>query len=67
MRAPNLFERNSHISKKLDQEQAISYYHESNGQLEACIELSKCTMKECCDTNADVHLELLQVRSLPEG
>ena len=55
--------------KKLNIKQVASssYYYQSNGQVEACITFVKWTMKKLFDTNADVYLALLQIRSMPEG
>ena len=50
-------------------EQAISssYHHQSNGQVEACIKFSKCTLQKCCDSGNDAHVSLLQIRTMPLG
>ena len=52
---------------KLNIEQAISssFHHQSNGQGKAYIKFVKYTMHKCCDTNADVNLAVLQIRSTP--
>ena len=35
-----------------------SFHHQSNGQVQTCIKLVKCTMKKCCDIKSDLHLTL---------
>ena len=42
-----------------------SYYHQSNGQVEACVKFMKCTMKKCIENNDDIHIALLQIRAMP--
>ena len=42
---------------------SLSYHHQSNGQMEACIKLIKCMMKKCHDTKSEIHLALLHVRT----
>ena len=42
-----------------------SCYHQSNGQVEACIKFAKHTMKKCVKTNDDIHIALLQIRATP--
>ena len=44
-----------------------SYNDQSNGRAEACIKFVKRTMKKSFDTNADINLALLQIRSIPIG
>ena len=44
-----------------------SYYHKSNGQMDAGIKFVKCTIKKCRQTNNDVHFALLQIRSILVG
>ena len=53
----------------LNTEQTVSssYHHQSNGQVEACINIIKHTIKKCFDANADVNLASLQIRSTPLG
>ena len=41
------------------------YHHESNGQVEACIKFINHTMKKCIETNEDIHVALVQIRSVP--
>ena len=54
---------------KLKTEQAVSllYHHQSNAQIEACINFLKQMFKECIDTDADPHIALLQIKSTPVG
>ena len=62
------FQINSSSSaKKMNIEQAtsLSDHHQSNGQEEACMKIIKHTMKKCIETNEDIHLALLQIRSTP--
>ena len=49
--------------KSLNIEQAflLSYHHQSNGQVEACIKFVKCTLKKCFDSKGDSHIALLQI------
>ena len=53
--------------KSLNIEQAFSsaYHHQSNRQVEACIEVVKCTLKKCLNTKGDPHIALLQIRMTP--
>ena len=53
--------------KNLNIEQGISssYYHQSNGQVEACIKFIKLTIKNAINTKSDMHIALLQIRSTP--
>ena len=48
-------------------EQAItsSFHYQNSGQVEVCIKFIKCTIKKYLDTNNDVNLTLLQIRSTP--
>ena len=39
----------------------FSYYHQSNGQVEACIKFVKCTTRNFLDTNQNICLALLQI------
>ena len=54
------------FSKSLTIEQAFlsSYYHQSNGQVEACMKFVKCTLKKCFDTRGDPHISLLQIQMI---
>ena len=49
----------------IEQATSSSYHHQSNGQVEACIKFIKCTLKKCIETNEDIHIALLQIRSTP--
>ena len=53
--------------KNMNIEQATpSLYHcQSNGHIEACIKFIKHTMKKCTETNKDIHITLLQIKSTP--
>ena len=42
---------------------SLSYNHQSNRQVKACIKFIKCTTKKCFDTNKDVNLALSHMRS----
>ena len=55
------------LCKIMNIEQAMpsSHHHQSNRQMEVCIELIKHTMKKCIKTNEDIHVALLQIRSTP--
>ena len=55
--------------KSLNMEQAVSlsYHHQSNGQVEACIKFVKCTLKKCFDSRGDPHITLLQIHMTPLG
>ena len=46
------------FGKSLNKEQAfsLSYHHQSNGQVEACIKLIKCILKKCFDCRGDTHI-----------
>ena len=44
-----------------------SFHHQNDGQAEVCIKFIKCTMKICIETNNDINLVLLQIRSRPVG
>ena len=50
--------------RNLNIEQAFSssYHHQSNGEVEACIKLTKQTLKKCFVTKSDPHTALLQIR-----
>ena len=49
----------------IDKDVTLSQHYQSNGQVEACIQLVKCTIKKCRQTNNSVHFALLQIRSTP--
>ena len=53
--------------KRMSIEQAASssYHCQSNRQVQACIKFIKHTMKKCIETNEDIHVALLQIRSTP--
>ena len=55
--------------KAINVEQAVSslYHHQSNGQVEACIKLIKCTFKKCAESGRDVNMALLQIHTTPLG
>ena len=42
---------------------SLSYNHQSNGQVEAYPKIIKQTMKKCLETNADIYMASLQIRS----
>ena len=50
-------------------EQAVSlvYYHQCNGQVEACIKFIKETFKKCTDSGGDIKMALLQICTTPLG
>ena len=50
---------------KIEQATPSSYHHQINGQVEAYIKFIKHTMKKCIKTNEDIHVALLQIRSIP--
>ena len=43
------------------------YHHQTNGQVKACIQFIKCTLKGCVDSGGDIHLALLQIHTTPLG
>ena len=49
--------------KSLNIERAfsLSYHHQNNRQVEACIKFVKCTLKKCFDSKSDPHIALLQI------
>ena len=47
----------------IEQVTSSSYHHQRNGQVGVCIKLMKCTMKKCIETNDDIHIALLQIRT----
>ena len=55
--------------KTINVEQAISlaYYHQSNGQVEACIKFIKHTFKKGADSGGDINMALLQICMTPLG
>ena len=55
--------------KTINVEQAVSsaYYHQSNGQVEACIKFIKHTFKKCEDSGGDINMALLQICTTPLG
>ena len=55
-----------HIQMNIEQSITLSYHHQSNGQLGACIKFVKCTIQKCFDNN-NVNLPLLQIRSMSIG
>ena len=57
------------FSNSLNVEQAVSlsYHHQSNRQVEACIKFIKHTIKKCSDSGGDIHMALLQIRITPMG
>ena len=44
-----------------------SYHHQSNGQVETCIKVVKCTLKKCFDSRGDPHIDLLQIHMTTLG
>ena len=69
MQVVTLFQKFENLCRKLNIEHAVSssYHHQSNGQVEACIKLVKCTLKNCHDTNSDMHLALLHITMMSLG
>ena len=55
--------------KSINIEQAVSsaHHHQSNGQVEACIKLIKCTFKKCTNAGRDINVALLQICTTPLG
>ena len=51
----------------IEQAFSLSYDHQSNGQVEACITFVKCTLKKCFDCKGDPHIDLLQILMTPLG
>ena len=49
----------------IEQATLSSYHHQSNRLEEAYIKFIKCTMKKCMETNEDIHVALLKIRSTP--
>ena len=49
--------------KSLNIEQAfsLSYYHQSNRQVEACIKFVKHTLKKCFDSKGDPHSPIVDM------
>ena len=62
-------EKFEEFCRELNKECAVSpsYYHQSNGQVEACIKLVKHTIRKCQDTNSYIHLALLHIRIMLLG
>ena len=54
-------------SLNIEQAYSSSYYHQSNGQVEACIKFVKHTLNKCFDTRGDLHIALLQIQMTPIG
>ena len=50
---------------KIEQAVSLSYHHQSNRQVGACIKFMKWTLKKCFSINTGNYLALLQVRSNP--
>ena len=44
-----------------------SYHHQSNGLVEVYIKFAKYTLRKCLDTNNDVNIARLQIRSMCIG
>ena len=44
-----------------------SCHHQCKGQVEACIQFSKWTLKKCFDTQSNPYIALLLIRSTPPG
>ena len=47
----------------IDHGMTLSYNHQCNGQVEACVKFKKCTIKKCRENNNNVNFALLQIRS----
>ena len=62
-------ERFRQFCKSINIEQAVSlaYHHQSNGQVEACIKLIKCTFKKCTESGRDRNIALLHICTMPIG
>ena len=56
-------EKFKNLCKSLNIEQAVSlpYYHQSNGQVEACIKFVKHILKKSFDSRTNPHMALLQI------
>ena len=48
-------------SVNIEQATSSAYHHQSNAQVEACIEFIKCTFKKCADSGSDINMALLQI------
>ena len=48
-------------SLKVEQAFSLSYNHQSNGKVVACIEFVKCTLKKCFDSKGYPHIALLPI------
>ena len=51
----------------IQQTMTSSYFHQSNGQVEACIKFVTCTVKYALTLLRDIHLALLQICSTTIG
>ena len=54
-------------SLNIEQVFLLSYHHQSNGQVEACIKFIKCTLKKCFYSRDDPYIALLQMCMIPHG
>ena len=53
-------------SLNIEQAVSLSFHHQSNGQVEACIKSIKCTIRNV-HSGGDIHMVLLQIRTTPLG
>ena len=59
-------ERYKELCRNLNIQQAVSssYCHQSNRQVDTYIKFIKLTLMKCFQTNADINLGLLQIRTV---
>ena len=61
-------ERFRQFCKSINVEQAVSSaYHQSNGQVEACIKFIKYTFKKCTESGRDKNIVLLHIHTMLIG
>ena len=62
-------EKFRHFCKSTNVEQAVSltYQHQSNGQVKACIKFIKQMFKKCAKSGRDKNITLLQVHTMSIG
>ena len=63
----SILEKCLQFCKRVNVEQAVSlsYHHQSNGQVKACIKFIKCTLKKCTESGRDIYMALLQIHTMP--
>ena len=54
-------------SINVEQTVLLAYHHQSNGQVEVCIKLIKCSFKKCAESGGDINMALLQICTTPLG